>query len=118
MGGVPATVYRFEVPQGSPEYQDALKRFNETIGQTSVTVIKLERIQNPNLYSLHIALRDTVSQKYHCKKIEVKKLFHGTKEASITPITTQGFNRNFAADANGMIVYIIILFYNFFNLFL
>ena len=114
--GIPAPVHYFEVPQGSQEYQNALGRFNETIRHKSVNIIKLERIQNPTAYTRYITLRDTISQKYPLKKkIEVKELFHGMKEENIHLISNQGFNRNFAGDANGMVVcYFVRIFLNFF----
>ena len=101
-GGKPETMHMFEVASGSAEYREALKRFQETIGSTTVQVVKLERIQNPNEYHKHNALFETVSQKHHNKKIEMKQLFHGCREDSVLPIATQGFNRNFAAEANGI----------------
>jgi hypothetical protein len=91
-----------DVPQGSAEYQEALKRFNETIGQT-VTIASLKRVQNPTLYQKHTTLEDTTCKKYSKKKITVKNLFHGCAEESIKFIASQGFNRSLAAEANGML---------------
>ena len=109
-GGKLETMHMFEVASGSAEYQEALKRFHETIGSTTVQVVKLERIQNPNEYRKHSTLFEAISQKHHNKKIEVKQLFHGCKEDSVKPIATQGFNRNFAADANGIFYTLLQLF--------
>ena len=103
-------MHMFEVASGSAEFQEALKRFHDTIGSTTVQVVKLERIQNPNEYRRHSTLFETISRKHHNKKIEVKQLFHGCKEDSVKPIATQGFNRNFAADANGKFYALLQLF--------
>ena len=91
----------FDVPEGSQEYQDALRRFRETINQ-QVTIVSLKRVQNPSLYQKHSALEDTIFfNKYSKKKVDVRQLFHGSKEDSIKYIATQGFNRSLAADSNG-----------------
>ncbi len=74
--GKVSTMHMFEVVKDSAEYTEALQGFNNTIQQT-VTVIKLERIQNPLLYKIHVALEDTVCEKYAKKKIDVRTLFHG-----------------------------------------
>ncbi len=87
-----------EVKEGTPEYAEALKRFHETIG-CKVTVLKLERVQNSFQYSLHTTLKDGIARKHGTKNI--KQLFHGLKEESVDPVITTGFNRSFAATANG-----------------
>ena len=40
--------------------------------------------------------------------IKEKELFHGTKLESIESICAHGFNRSFAAEANG--IYILVLY--------
>ena len=40
----------------------------------------------------------------HKKEPIVKRLFHGSKQESLELIAVQGFNRNFAADANGTLL--------------
>lgn len=88
------------VPDNNPEYQAAIKEFQATMGSISFTIVKLERIQNPNEFTKHRAFRDTLSRKYS-RAVKEKRVFHGTKEDSMVAICHQGFNRNFAADANG-----------------
>ena len=94
-------MHMFDVVKDSPEYQEALKRFHETIGQT-VTIVSLKRIQNPVEYGKHVSLRELIAKKYQTKTPSIRQLFHGSKGDSIQLIAVQGFNRNFAADANGM----------------
>lgn len=96
-----STMHMFDVPQGSSEYQEALKNFLDTVG-VPVTISSLKRVQNPTLYQKHTTLQDTFTKKYPKKRIDVKHLFHGSSEDSIKCIATQGFNRSLAADANGM----------------
>ena len=102
--GKPMEVHRVEVKEGTPEYQTALKRFHETI-KVQVSIEKLERIQNPNLYNLHVTLKDVIARKYGKNTVEVKQLFHGLKEGAVNDVMTTGFNRSFAATANGMVNY-------------
>ena len=100
--GKASGMHMFDVPEGSQEYQDALLRFRETINQpAAVTIISLKRVQNPNLYQLHSALENAIYNKYSKEKVDVRQLFHGSKEDSIKYIATQGFNRSLAADSNG-----------------
>ena len=100
--GNPKHMHMFDIPQSSPEYAEALDDFQKTINQ-AVTIISLQRIQNPGLYLTHAALEETICDKYLKQKvkIDVRRLFHGTSEDSIKYIASQGFDRIFAADANG-----------------
>ena len=93
-------MHMFDVPQSSSEHTEALENFHKTINQ-AVTIISLQRIQNPGLYRTHAALEETICDKYSKQKVDVRRLFHGTSEASIKAIAAQGFDRIFAADANG-----------------
>ncbi len=99
--GKPVAMCMLNVTQGSLEYDEALKYFHQSIG-TNIAVVKLQRVQNPNMYYIHEAFQEYISNKYPSKKIDVKHLFHGLREESICLIATQGFNRNFASDANGI----------------
>ena len=94
------TCHLYEVPEGTDEFTDATKEFCEKMGTLKFTIVKVQRVQNPNIYACYDALRRTLRRKYS-KAVVERRLFHGTKFASIEPITHQGFNRNFAADANG-----------------
>ena len=107
--GKPVAMCMLDVAQGSLEYDEALKYFHQRIG-AKVTVVKLQRIQNPNMYNIHEAFLESICKKYPGKKIDVKHLFHGSKEESIRLIATQGFNRNFASDANGILNTLIAIY--------
>ena len=93
-------MHMFDVVKDSPEYQEALKRFHETIGQT-VTIVSLKRIQNPVEYGKHVSLRELIAKKYQTKTPSIRQLFHGSSETCIQLIAVQGFNRSYAGDANG-----------------
>ncbi len=91
-----------EVPKGTQEYTDAIKEFEESLTKYKLkfSVEKVERIENRTEYNKHMALLKAIRDK-HKKNPPVKRLFHGSKLDSLQSIAFQGFNRNFAADANG-----------------
>ena len=99
-GGKPVPCHKFDVPTGSAEYKDAIREFEATIRNANCTIIKVQRIQNPSEYAKHASFQQILQQKYG-KKVEERRLFHGTRMDSIEAISYQGFNRIFAADANG-----------------
>lgn len=95
-------MHMFPVAAGTQEYQNAIKEFEETVKpHYNVTVMEVKRVQNRNEYAKHIALEQAINRK-HGKPVVTKRLFHGSKQESLDLIAHQGFNRNFAADANGM----------------
>ena len=69
-----------------------------------MSIVSLKRVENHTVYNLHRIFGEAITQKYpHKDAIVIKRLFHGSRESSIAPILNQGFNRNFAANANGML---------------
>lgn len=104
MHGKPKACHLFDVPKGTPEFAAATKEFSNTMGTLNYSVVSVERVQNPSIHSCYMALRQSLRRKYG-KAVEERRLFHGTKAESVEAITHQGFNRIFAADANGMIIY-------------
>lgn len=89
-----------DVPSHTEEYQSALKEFKETMYRMEFSILSLERIQNSNEYTKHCAFLDVLKRKYG-GQVLLKRLFHGTSASSVQAIAHQGFNRIFAADANG-----------------
>jgi O-acetyl-ADP-ribose deacetylase (regulator of RNase III) len=98
--GKPITVHMFPITAGTPEYQAAIKEFQDTIGAAH-TIVEVKRIQNRSEYSRYIALRDAIQRK-NSKPVGTRRLFHGSKLESLELIAVRGFNRNFAADTNGI----------------
>ena len=92
----------FKVSSNTKEYENAVKEFRQTMYGIKFTVVSLERIQNFDEYSKHCAFLDVLKRKYN-GDVLVKRLFHGTSLLSVEAIAHQGFNRIFAADANGML---------------
>ena len=101
--GKEKSMHMFDVPQGSPEYKEILHRFYEKTDPSTVTIVSLKRVQNPNEYRKHMAFLEAIQRKYshQKKKIDVRRLFHGCAEDVIEPIAVQCFNRNFSATSNG-----------------
>ncbi len=94
-----------KVDSGTPEYVEAVKEFEESLtkGDVKYSIQRVERIENMIEYAKHVALKDSIKVKYK-KDPLVKRLFHGCKQESLVPIAAQGFNRNFAAVENGMLL--------------
>lgn len=97
--GKPVSMHMFPVTAGTLEYQEAVKEFEATIKRQH-TIVEVKRVQNRNEYAKHVAFVDSVAMK-HGSSVDRRRLFHGSKQESLELIAHQGFNRNFAADANG-----------------
>lgn len=65
---------------------------NEIKKTVSVTITKIERVQNPGLYRAYLVKRDQMDQKNGSNE---KFLFHGTAKGSCSSINTFGFNRSY-----------------------
>lgn len=84
----------------SQEYSNATKKFEETMHvNTKFTIIRVQRVQNPQEYYRYLGLKATWQSAGQI--MQEKELFHGTKAESISAICASGFNRIFAAEANG-----------------
>ncbi|XP_022795889.1 poly [ADP-ribose] polymerase 14-like isoform X2 [Stylophora pistillata] len=63
------------------------------LGKTSaVTIIKIERVQNPTLYRAYMVKKEQMDRKNGSNE---KALFHGTAGASCSSINHHGFNRSY-----------------------
>ena len=100
-GGRPLICHFVELQKDCPEYKDAIKDFEATMTRLKYSIEKVERIQNPMQYGSYCQMRDNLTLKYQGTKVPESRVFHGTKPDSIKSIAHTGFNRNFAADANG-----------------
>ena len=108
----------FSVSLNTEECKYAMKEFEETMYGLQFSIISLERVQNVNEYTKHCAFLDVLKRR-HGGEVLLKRLFHGTLTHSIQAIAHQGFNRIFAADANGksedlyssILIYLFSCFY-------
>ena len=71
------------------EYKKVADRLCKTC---HVTIIKIERVQNPSLYRAYVVKRE---QMEHKNSSNEKLLFHGTAGDSCPSISTFGFNRSY-----------------------
>ncbi|CAK6963679.1 Hypothetical predicted protein [Scomber scombrus] len=87
-----ALSYAFTIKAGTAEHNEVLNLFQATC---KLTVLKIERIQNPALWqSFQIKKRDMEHRNNH--EDNEKRLFHGTCESTVPIINEHGFNRSYA----------------------
>ncbi|KAJ7361727.1 Poly (ADP-ribose) polymerase [Desmophyllum pertusum] len=93
------TVHMVTLESSSSEYQDVVKRFQQTLGFKQ-NIVSVERIQNPFLYQAY-QLRKQKMESDNGGNSE-RQLFHGTNPDNITKINMQGFDRSFSGSAHGL----------------
>ncbi|CAB4040614.1 poly [ADP-ribose] polymerase 14-like, partial [Paramuricea clavata] len=80
----------------SPEYSEVRSHFVAGGGRAN-QLYSVERIQNPQLYSMYLAFKKSMAMR---GQVNEMRLFHGTDAANIHSINTNNFSRSFAG-ANG-----------------
>ncbi|XP_029566583.1 protein mono-ADP-ribosyltransferase PARP15 [Salmo trutta] len=78
---------------GSPEYDEVLGLFRATCPGN--TIIKIERVQNPNLWKSFQIKKQEIKVK-NDGVINERRLFHATSNTTIEHINNNGFNRSYA----------------------
>ncbi|XP_031574899.1 uncharacterized protein LOC116308576 [Actinia tenebrosa] len=96
--GKEVTVHRFNLANGSAEYQKVHNLFQSTGGRGNI--LKIERIQNPHLYLQYMVHKQKMDKDNTGMNNE-QQLFHGTAEKNVNDINTTGFNRSFGGTAHG-----------------
>ncbi|KAL6080764.1 hypothetical protein STEG23_013954 [Scotinomys teguina] len=76
-----------------PEYNMVAAKFNQTCA--NFVIEKIERIQNPGLWSKYQTNKKIMAEKNGHGKNE-KQLFHGTEASSLPHLNSHGFNRSYA----------------------
>ncbi|XP_041119648.1 protein mono-ADP-ribosyltransferase PARP14-like [Polyodon spathula] len=76
----------------SQEYMEVERSFKRTC---HLTILKIERIQNPNLWLIYQLKKQAFDEKNGNTNNE-KQLFHGTSYQTVDIINTNGFNRSFS----------------------
>ncbi|XP_055733800.1 protein mono-ADP-ribosyltransferase PARP15-like [Salvelinus fontinalis] len=91
----PATtsVRLYSIQPGSPEYDEVLGLFQATCPDN--TIIKIERVQNPNLWKSFQIKKKEIEDR-HDGIINERRLFHATSYTTIEHINNNGFNRSYA----------------------
>lgn len=86
-------VYLAELQPGHAEYNKVADAFNKTCSQFKI--LKIERIQNPSLWSAYQTKKKIMDKKNGQIQNE-KLLFHGTDANSLPHVNLYGFNRSYA----------------------
>ncbi|XP_027630021.1 protein mono-ADP-ribosyltransferase PARP14 isoform X2 [Tupaia chinensis] len=76
-----------------PEYNNVASKFNQTCSNFHIE--KIERIQNPHLWSKYQTMKKTMDAK-NGQTMNEKLLFHGTDADSLPKVNGRGFNRSYA----------------------
>ena len=89
--GTEKDVYLVELDptNNSNEYNKVAEGIRKT---ASITITKIERVQNPGLYEAYVVKKEQMEQKNGANE---KLLFHGTAQERCSSISTFGFNRSF-----------------------
>ncbi len=74
----------------SSEYSEVCSHFVARGGRSD-QLYMVERIQNPQLYSMYLAFKKSMRG-----QVNEMRLFHGTDAANIDSINTNNFSRSFA----------------------
>ena len=82
-------VHLVELDATSNEYNKVAEGIRKT---ASISITKIERVQNPGLYKVYVVKKDQMEQKNGANE---KLLFHGTAQESCSSISTFGFNRSY-----------------------
>ena len=97
--GKEAALLCVDLAQSSKEYKDVMQEFNKTM--TARTIVKIQRIQNPMLYSQYIAKKKDMDKHNPLGHQNEQRLFHGTPANICPQINQQGFNRTIGRQAGG-----------------
>ena len=82
-------VHLVELDATSNEYNKVAEGIRKT---ASISITKVERVQNPGLYKAYVVKKEQMEQKNGANE---KLLFHGTAQGSCSSISTFGFNRSY-----------------------
>ena len=96
--GFEVKVHCVQLKTNSQEFRDVSAKFcsNSNGKITSGSIVKIERIQNPQLYKSYLAKKESMERTAGKNSANKMKLFHGTHPDSVPEINENGFNRSFA----------------------
>ena len=83
-----------KLAEDSPEYVDVKNGFAFTA--PGKKILKIERIQNPNLYAVYLARKKRMDIENSLDTKNERKLYHGCPGDVAVKIIHQGFNRSYA----------------------
>ncbi len=91
----PVICVTVDLKADSIEYKQLLDAFNKTMSKGN-DIVKIQRIQNPKLYSLYAQAKEQMDKTNPLHHQNERQLFHGTDATSAVSINTNGFNRTYA----------------------
>ena len=80
--------------QLDPKTNEYKKVADQLCKTSPVTIVKIERVQNPGLYRTYVVRREQIELKNGSNE---KLLFHGTAGSRCPSINTFGFNRSYCS---------------------
>ena len=87
-------VHKVNLPTNHKDYQDVEAAFRKT---ASNQIVRIERIQNKEIYELYNVKRQAMMNKYGSNFTGKElMLFHGTSVGNIEKINSGGLNRSYA----------------------
>ena len=89
-----------ELEKTSEEFQQVATRFERSVGRR-VTIVKIERIQNNQLWQAYQAHRQETLRETPSGTPAERTLYHGCPINNVDGINRNGFVTNFAGRANG-----------------
>ena len=99
-----------DLQPGCPEYQVVLGSFEKTMirGGNYTEIIKIQRVQNPGLYSLYNQKKESMGSAIYQNE---RQLFHGSDSENALKINANGFNQSYAGShgKNHLLVHLQLL---------
>ena len=90
--GKEESLHLVSLAQDTQEFQTVKEKFLQSLRE-KVSIINIERIQNPSMFISYMLRKQTMDEKNGTIENELH-LFHGTKYNSVKSINVQGFNRS------------------------
>ncbi|XP_070533395.1 uncharacterized protein [Ptychodera flava] len=82
---------RYALPPSSQNYKSVEKLFSKTMDPSTFTILSIERIQNPFMWSMYQRQKEYMKTKVSAPDLEWR-LFHGTDKDSIAKICKNNFD--------------------------
>ena len=93
------------------EYINVKKGFESSIGGAKITIIKIERIQNPTLYAQYAARKKLMDRTNPPGTVNERRLYHGCGGDVVQSIIYGGFNRSYAGKNGTNVTNIVLCLY-------
>ncbi|XP_078475957.1 protein mono-ADP-ribosyltransferase PARP12-like [Lampetra fluviatilis] len=81
-----------ELVNTTSEYNEVATLFKNTLGQPSINILNVKRVQNLELWDAFQRKREWMRKKNGGVEVEERKLFHGTRPEHVAPICQQNID--------------------------